>query len=65
MNDTRQAVYPKDAGLYNLRGEPLAREGKNSEAILQFDEALTLDPTLEPARSNRQLIQSEKAKGRE
>jgi tetratricopeptide (TPR) repeat protein len=59
------AVYPKDAGLHNLWGEILAREGKNSEAILQFDEALTLDPTLEEARSNRQLLQSEKAKGRE
>jgi len=59
------AAYPKDAGLHNLRGELLAREGKKSEAILQFDEALALDPTLEAARGNLQLLQSEKAKERE
>jgi tetratricopeptide (TPR) repeat protein len=52
------AVYPKDAGLHNLWGELLAREGKKSEAIAQFDEAISLDPTLEAARSNRQLVQS-------
>lgn len=59
------AVYPKDARLHNLWGELLAQEGKNSEAISQFNDALALDPTLEAARSNRQLIQSKEAKGRE
>jgi import receptor subunit TOM70 len=47
------AAFPKDAGLHNLWGELLAREGKYSEAIAQFDEALAIDPKLDAARANR------------
>jgi Tfp pilus assembly protein PilF len=47
------AAFPKDAGLHNLWGELLDREGKYSEAIAQFDLAIALDSTLEAARANR------------
>jgi protein O-GlcNAc transferase len=47
------AAFPKDAGLHNLWGELLAQQGKNADAIAQFDQALALDPGLEAARSNR------------
>lgn len=50
------AAFPKDAGLHNLWGELLARQGRKNEAIAQFDEALRLDPKLEAARSNRRLL---------
>jgi Flp pilus assembly protein TadD len=54
------AAYPKDAGLHNLWGELLAQQGKKTEAIAQFDEALALDPKLAAARDNlehtRQLL---------
>jgi Flp pilus assembly protein TadD len=47
------AAFPKDAGLHNLWGELLAREGKYAEAIAQFDLAIGIDPKLDVARSNR------------
>lgn len=47
------AAFPKDAGLHNLWGELLAQQGKNPEAIAQFDQALALDPKLDAARENR------------
>jgi tetratricopeptide (TPR) repeat protein len=50
------ATFPKDAGLHNLCGELLAQQGKKREAIAQFDEALALDPKMDAARSNRQLL---------
>lgn len=53
-------VFPKDAGLHNLWGELLAREGRKADAIAQFDAALALDPKFEAARSNRELVESEK-----
>jgi Flp pilus assembly protein TadD len=59
------AAFPKDAGLHNLWGELLSEEGKYPEAIAQFDEALTLDPGFEAARSNRALTLSrQRAPGR-
>jgi predicted Zn-dependent protease len=59
------AAFPKDAGLHNLWGELLSEEGKYPEAITQFDEALTLDPGFEAARSNRALTLSrQQAPGR-
>ncbi len=54
------STYPKDAGLHNLWGELLAQQGKKTEAIAQFDEALALDPKLEAARSNRDQVQAGK-----
>jgi tetratricopeptide (TPR) repeat protein len=50
------AAFPKDAGLHNLWGELLAQQGKKGEAIAQFDEALSLDPKMDAARSNRRLV---------
>jgi tetratricopeptide (TPR) repeat protein len=50
------AAFPEDAGLHNLWGELLARQGKNAAAIAQFDQALAIDPKLEAARANRAQI---------
>jgi Tfp pilus assembly protein PilF len=50
------SAFPKDASLHNLWGELLAQQGKKREAIAQFDEALALDPKMDAARSNRQLL---------
>lgn len=47
------AAFPKDAGLHNLWGELLTRQGKYDAAIAQFDQALSLDPKLDAARENR------------
>lgn len=54
------AAFPKDAALHNLWGELLARQGRKTEAMAQFDEALALDPKLDAARSNRESLQAQK-----
>ena len=56
------AAYPKDAGLHNLWGELLTRQGKYDAAIAQFDEALALDPKLEAARENRAEAEARRVK---
>jgi predicted Zn-dependent protease len=50
------AAYPGEAGLHNLWGELLVKQGRYAEAISQFDQALALDPKLEAARTNRAQI---------
>jgi Flp pilus assembly protein TadD len=52
------AAYPKDAGLHNVWGELLTREGKFNDAIAQFDEALRLDPSNKAALENRAVAES-------
>ena len=56
------AAYPKDAGLHNLWGELLMRQGKYDAAIARFDEALRLDPKLDAARENRAEAAARRAK---
>jgi Flp pilus assembly protein TadD len=50
------AAYPGEAGLHNLWGELLVKQGRYAEAISQFDQALAIDPKLEAARTNRAQI---------
>lgn len=56
------AAFPKDAGLHNLWGELLTRQGNYDAAIAQFDQALALDPKLDGARENRAEATSRRSK---
>jgi tetratricopeptide repeat protein len=49
------AAYPHDAQARNGLGEVLLQQGKYSEALVEFDEALAIDPSLTVAESNREL----------
>ena len=52
-------IEPGDAGLRNEFGELLMRRGKFAEALEQFDKALSLNPSLEEARKNREQAQQQ------
>jgi tetratricopeptide (TPR) repeat protein len=45
-----------EAQTYNLRGQALARSGKNEEALAEFDHAIALDPHNADALYNRGLL---------
>jgi Flp pilus assembly protein TadD len=48
------ATMRRLAEVLTLRGILLLRDGKRDEAVVQFDEALQLDPSNEDARMNRE-----------
>jgi Flp pilus assembly protein TadD/mono/diheme cytochrome c family protein len=48
------AARERLADALTVRGTLLLRNGKSSEALAQFDEALKLDPSNEAARANRE-----------
>ena len=50
------ALYPNDAATYSNMGIALVFLGRNDEALQRFDQALSLDPTLENARANREAL---------
>ena len=50
------AIHPNDAATYSNMGIALFYLGRNDEALKSFDQALTLDPTLESARANREAV---------
>jgi lipoprotein NlpI len=40
--------------VHNVLGELLLRQGKNSEALAEFDRSIALDPSFEQAKKNRE-----------
>ncbi|MBA4032052.1 MAG: hypothetical protein C0478_14340 [Planctomyces sp.] len=50
------AISPGNANVYNSYGTLLGKLKRYPEALQAFNEALRLDPTLESARRNRQVI---------
>ena len=50
------ALHPNDAATYSNMGIALFYLGRNDEALKSFDQALSLDPTLESARANREAV---------
>ena len=50
------AIHPNDASTYSYMGIALFYLGRNDEALKSFDQALTLDPTLESAWANREAV---------
>ena len=50
------ALRPDDAATYSNMGIPLIYLGRSDEALQYFDQALSLDPTLESARANRRAV---------
>jgi Flp pilus assembly protein TadD len=50
------AAYPRDASLHELWGQLYSQQGKFTEAIAQFDQALAIDPSLDSARQNRAAV---------
>jgi len=53
-NPEDSAAKVRLADALTVRGTLLLRDGKRSEAVAQFDEALKLDPSNEDARKNRE-----------
>ena len=49
-------LYPNDAATYSNMGIALVFLGRSDEALRSFDQALSLDPTLENARDNREAV---------
>jgi len=49
---------PKRADIHSNFGSLLLREGKTSQAILQFEEALRLDPKLTEAEENLRIAKA-------
>jgi tetratricopeptide (TPR) repeat protein len=52
------ALKPDDAGLHANLGTALARLGRFAEAIPQFETALSIDPSLEPAKQSLSAARS-------
>ena len=50
------ALHPDDAATYSNMGIALAFLGSIDEALQHFDQALSLDPTLASARTNREAV---------
>ena len=50
------ALHPNDAATYSNMGIALVFLGRNDEALQRFDQALSLDPTLENVRANREAV---------
>ena len=50
------ALHPNDAATYSNMGIALVFLGRNDEALQRFDQALSLDPTLENVRANREAL---------
>ena len=50
------ALHPDDAATYSNMGIALFYLGRNDEALKNFDQALSRDPTLESARANREAV---------
>ncbi|MYC69347.1 MAG: tetratricopeptide repeat protein [Gemmatimonadetes bacterium] len=53
------ALHPNDAATYSNMGIALVFLGRNDEALRSFDQALSLDPTLENVRANREALLEE------
>ena len=49
-------LHPNDAATYSNMGIALVFLGRHDEALQHFDQALSLDPTLENARANREAL---------
>ena len=49
-------IDPNDAATYSNMGIALYYLGRSAEALQRFDQALSLDPTLENARDNREAV---------
>ena len=49
-------IHPSDAETYSNMGIALVFLGRNDEALQHFDQALSLDPTLEEASTNREVV---------
>ena len=49
-------IDPSDAAIHSNIGIALFYLGRNDEALKSFDRALSLDPTLENARANREAL---------
>jgi tetratricopeptide (TPR) repeat protein len=45
-----------DAQSHNIRGQALARSGKNEQALAEFDQAIAIDPNNADALYNRGLL---------
>ena len=56
------ALHPNDAATYSNMGIALVFLGRSDEALRSFDRALALDPTLENARANREVLLEEMKK---
>ena len=50
------ALHPNDAATYSNMGIALVFLGRNDEALQCFDQALSLDPTLENVHTNREAL---------
>ena len=53
------AIHPNEAAAYSNMGIALLGLGRYDEALQHFDQALSLDPTLENARTNREALLEE------
>ena len=58
------ALEPNDAVAHVSMGVALYYLGRSDEALQHFDHALTLDPTLEDARTNREAVLEARAGNR-
>ena len=58
-------IEPGNAATHSQIGIALLKAGKAEEALASFDRALSLDPTLESARSYREQVLKSMAKGDE
>ena len=50
------AIDPNDAAAHVSMGVAFYFLGRSDEALRSFDQALSLDPTLEDARTNREAV---------
>ena len=50
------AIHPNDSAAYSNMGIALLGLGRYDEALQHFDQALSLDPTLESAHTNREAL---------
>ena len=50
------SIEPGDADTHVSMGVALFHLGRSDEALQRFDQALSLDPTLENARTNREAV---------
>lgn len=56
-------IEPENASTHCRIGIALLKTGKSEEALVSFDRALSLDPTLESARNYRERIRESMTKG--
>lgn len=56
-----ERIEPENAAVHSQIGVALFKSGRFAESLASFERALSLDPTLEPARSYREQLSKDKS----